>query len=78
MKSLTEKFKDIINGWANYLIFNTPEIQKVALKRLEKCLDCDANTTPKQIGLASRCKDCGCVLEAKVRNETSECPRNKW
>jgi predicted Zn-ribbon and HTH transcriptional regulator len=66
-----------MEGWKNLAIRN-PKVEEVALKRLEVCKDCDANNTLGEVMMASRCKDCGCFLEAKSRNVTGKCPRNKW
>lgn len=55
-----------------------PKVEEIALNRLAVCLSCKVNTTYPQISTLSRCKDCGCVLEAKSRSLKSNCPRNLW
>jgi len=42
------------------------------------CKDCEFNNTPNAVSFSSRCKECGCVLEAKSRVENGKCPRDKW
>lgn len=53
-------------------------MEEIALKRLEICKDCEVNNTQGEVVMTSRCKDCGCFLEAKSRNLTSQCPKGKW
>ena len=36
------------------------------------------NSTQGEVKLSSFCKDCGCILSAKVRSEDSDCPQKKW
>jgi hypothetical protein len=68
MKS--DKFKEIVNGWTNY-IFPNEEVEKEAKRRAEICSECPSNN----MGV---CGECGCPLFAKTRSETSKCPLNKW
>jgi len=42
------------------------------------CKDCVSNTTKPNVNLGSRCRDCGCVLEAKARTQNGKCPKDKW
>ena len=67
----------ILDGWKNLIIRN-PVVEEQAIKRLEICAKCKYNTTKPDITLTSRCKECGCVLEAKSRNLESQCPKHKW
>lgn len=72
-----EKFWTIIEGWRKYLILD-PKVEKVALERLEICIDCDENTSKPKVTLSSRCKVCTCFLEAKTRVLDEECPLKLW
>lgn len=67
--------KDIVNGWYNHL---TNQNQEVASKRLNICLPCEFNSTPKELKISSTCNKCGCFLKAKAANKSSKCPIEKW
>lgn len=71
------KFTEIKEGWKN-LIFPTPEVEKIAFERLDICITCINNPDKQNIDLFTRCKKCGCVLEAKVRSLKSQCPDELW
>lgn len=47
-----------------------PEIAK---KRLEICKAC-----PRFVRFTHQCKECGCIMNAKVKLAESTCPLNKW
>lgn len=65
---------EIFEGWKN-LIFEDPEVEKVALPRLEICAKCPIRTN----GICDSTKGgCGCVTTAKARCLTCKCPKNKW
>lgn len=64
------KFKEIINGWSN-VIWEKPEVEKMAMDRALVCSTCLSNVDNK-------CKECGCFLVAKTRSEYSKCPLSKW
>jgi len=64
----------IYEGWSN-LIFEDPEVEKVALPRLEICSKCPIRTN----GVCDSSKGgCGCVTSAKARCLTCKCPKDKW
>lgn len=74
-----EQLGQIFEGWKN-LIFEDPEVEKVALPRLEICAKCPIRTngicdSTKSI---NGTKGCGCPLKAKVRSLNSKCPRGLW
>lgn len=65
---------EIFEGWKN-LIFEDPEVEKVAIPRLEICAKCPIRTN----GICDSSKGgCGCVTTAKARCLTCKCPKNKW
>jgi hypothetical protein len=63
-------FKEIIEGWGNY-IFPDPEVEKIAKERALICSECPNN----KLGI---CSECGCPLISKTRSINSKCPINKW
>mgnify|MGYP006863135444 CR=1 FL=1 len=77
LRLFTTKIPEILEGWKN-LVLPDSRTEKMALERLKICGDCDQNTTSPKLSMVSRCKACGCVLEAKARSIQSECPKNKW
>lgn len=44
-----------------------------AEERLNICLSCD-----KLIKLTKQCRECGCIMPAKVKLENATCPIGKW
>lgn len=46
---------------------------EIAEKRLEICKSC-----PRFIRLTHQCKECGCIMNAKVKLADAACPLNKW
>lgn len=71
-KKLTvqDKLKSIYEGW-KYLIWKDAEIEKMAKERAEICADC-------QWSNLNICRQCGCIISAKVRSKIEKCPINKW
>lgn len=47
--------------------------EDVAEKRFDICISC-----PKLIKLTSQCKECGCIMNAKVKLPNASCPLGKW
>lgn len=69
-----EQLGQIFEGWKN-LIFEDPEVEKVALPRLEICAKCPIRTN----GVCDSTKGgCGCNTAAKARCLTCKCPKGKW
>lgn len=79
---------NIIAGWGN-LMFSSPAVEQLALKRAKICADCPSaqfsgayyitapDSKTKQVrGL--KCGECGCALSAKVRSVEDSCPLGKW
>lgn len=64
------KLKEILNGWTN-VIWEKPEVEKMAMDRAIVCSTCDKNVN-------NICNSCGCPLIAKTRSEYSTCPEGKW
>ena len=72
------KIKEILEGWKN-LIWEDPDIEDLAIKRLEVCAECDSRSNyPQAVSLFSQCLACGCVIEAKTRCKDCSCPLSKW
>jgi len=64
------KLQEILSGWKN-VIWEKPEIEKLAMDRAVICSSCDKN-------INNTCNVCGCPLIAKTRSEYSKCPEGKW
>jgi hypothetical protein len=47
--------------------------EDVATSRLDICKAC-----PEFIGITRQCKNCGCVMNLKVKLQDSGCPIGKW
>lgn len=47
--------------------------EQTAERRLDICLSCD-----KLIKLTKQCRECGCIMPAKVKLEKATCPLGKW
>jgi hypothetical protein len=45
----------------------------IAEKRLDICKQC-----PRYVKLTHQCKECGCIMNAKVKLADASCPLNKW
>lgn len=45
----------------------------IAKQRLDICLSCD-----RLIKLTKQCRECGCIMSAKVTLEKAVCPLSKW
>lgn len=87
IKSLFHLIKQIINGYWK-LVFNDEktELRALARKRiindLCKCkkyyIDFKLPLLKKRVKLFAYCKECGCIIEAKVRCKDCICPKGKW
>ena len=80
-------FKEIVEGWRNYLIppkEMKEHIEQVAQERMEICKACPfMSTNAKETGYTTfrtdeHCTKCGCPLAAKTRSFSSACPMNFW
>lgn len=45
----------------------------LASARLEICVEC-----PELIKVTKQCKQCGCIMPAKVKLLEAQCPLDKW
>lgn len=76
-----KKLEEIYVGWKN-LVFPSAEVEELAKKRIEICVDCIVPTGDgrETNGLApnNRCIKCKCYMPAKTRNPKSFCPLKKW
>lgn len=65
---------EIYDGWKN-LIFENPEAEELAKKRIAICVNCDEFKLKNKT-----CKLCGCYMPAKVRSRQSTCAASekKW
>lgn len=86
------KIGNILNGWKNY-IWDSPEIEALAIKRAAHCSNCDqavesefwaldeeSEEMEKIKGLV--CNGCEgsikCPLSTKLRSEGETCPKQLW
>ena len=69
---MVNKIKHIIIGWIRKL-FGLE--QDLADTRLDICNQCPSRVNTS---LGHACKECGCILDAKVRVIDEECDMNKW
>lgn len=66
--------RQIYQGWKN-LIFENPEIEKLAKERALVCAKCPIRTDE----VCDKSKGgCGCPLVAKWRSPKSKCPTGRW
>lgn len=72
-RKMVIKIIHIIKGWY-YKIFNIHE--KLAIKRIAVCKQCDSCMHIDMLG--DVCAECGCVLSAKARVLDEQCELNKW
>lgn len=67
------RLAEILAGWKNYT-FPSPEIEKLATKRIEICVKNECGKLkPNNV-----CALCGCYMPAKVRSPKSHCRMGKW
>lgn len=64
---------EIFEGWKN-LVFENPEIEKEAKRRMKICVDNDCH----KFNSSKTCGVCGCYMPAKTRSKKSKCPIGKW
>lgn len=71
------EIKNIAEGFLNltkkHLNIADVEVEKLAVWRYSKCLQCD-----QQDKSNLSCKLCGCHTPAKVRANESSCPIGRW
>lgn len=65
------RLSEIFEGWKNFT-FPNADVEKVAKKRMEICVNC-TNLNQRNI-----CRLCGCYMPAKVRSPKSHCRIQKW
>lgn len=56
-----------------HLLTENKTNEKNAKERLDICLSCD-----RLIKLTKQCRECGCIMPAKVKLEKATCPLGKW
>lgn len=76
-ESKWEKFKknfsdsETVKPW--HIITKEKVNEEISQKRLDICLLCD-----RLINLTKQCRECGCIMSAKVKLEKASCPLGKW
>lgn len=78
-QNVFEKAKAIATGTLNY-VFENPEIEALALPRLELCKDCPFARVLITVGTRKvvQCTKCDCLTELKARDRDEVCPVGKW
>lgn len=79
------KLKNIVNGWANYIV-EDPVVEQVAARRAKICSQCKhavkMKITINDIKITDvnglKCNLCNCPLSAKTRSSDDHCPLSKW
>jgi len=66
---------DIATGYWN-LLFKDENFEPLAKQRVEKCLNNDCKKFSAFGG--GWCKQCRCLIKAKVRCPECKCPKNLW
>lgn len=71
--------KEIVSAWTSR-IKPTEDQKKLATLRAEVCNECDDVGEALEGSAGTRyCKNCGCLLEAKVYSyKEGACPKGKW
>ena len=63
-------------------VFTKSEVEEIAMIRWDICTRCrnfdTVGTYCAVPGTAPCCKDCGCILNLKVRSMSSSCPIGEW
>lgn len=75
---ISDKLHAIYLGWQK-LLFRDDTVEKIAIKRAEKCAKCSESVF--LVGdLYNHCRKCKCYLPAKVRSldKSNKCPLGKW
>jgi hypothetical protein len=77
--------KQIYEGWKNHLLPEENEkafIEHVSQERLAICNVCEEHSSNKKdyksLRIDDHCTECGCMLSAKTKCLTCECPLKKW
>jgi hypothetical protein len=77
--------KQIYEGWKNHLLPEENEkafIEHVSQERLAICNVCEEHSSNKKdyksLRVDDHCTECGCMLSAKTKCLTCECPFKKW
>ncbi len=85
------RFNKLINAFGNMpqilegirnKVFTKAEIEEIAKIRWDICTRCKnfdpVGTYCAVPGTAPCCKDCGCILNLKVRSMSASCPIGEW
>lgn len=89
---MKSNFKNIINGWSNYLMGGDQETVQEAKRRAKICSECEACTFGNHTAIlpdyslseiqgmycSTEKGGCGCPLSPAVRSKEHKCPKSKW
>jgi hypothetical protein len=68
---------NIVDGFNN-LMFKSPEIEELAMKRAKVCAICKQNQAVIENGGKEWCLMCGCYIPAKIRSRVERCEGGLW
>ena len=85
------RLNKLIKAWGNRdaifegiknRVFVKEDVEQIAAIRWDICSKCELFDTKgdrcAMPGTAPCCRDCGCILQLKVRSLSSFCPKGKW
>ena len=74
------KAKNIIEGWASWVMKNNPDKEALSKKRMAICDGCEYDSKGRANGVRPdrHCIACGCTLAAKTRVFKEKCPMGHW
>ena len=85
------RLNKLIKAWGNRdaifkgiknRVFVKEDVEQIAAIRWDICSKCELFDTKGDScampGTAPCCRDCGCILQLKVRSLSSFCPKGKW
>lgn len=71
-----ERYKEKLGDTRPWDFIN-PNTLKASEQKQESRMDI-CRSCPELINLTKQCKQCGCVMPAKVKLEEAKCPLGKW
>ena len=89
-KQLIQHLQNIKDGWFHYATNADPEVEALAIKRAEICVQCPNITQSNTLHILTNekgdtkaikgmlCGICKCPLSAKVRSIHDSCPQGRW
>ncbi len=70
------KIIDGVVGLTQAVVGYNPADEITQNNRMNICRNCEYCSNPKLKFVL--CTVCGCLLNAKIKNKSEKCPKNKW